>query len=310
MLLRSCAWSRAFLDQVWALDRYAEHPWWENAAVLDLLGYGREPARLVQPTSWLQRTKLIDPRWNSIELDRADPPAFVHRGFYDVTTRIRQVTGDLACTLGGADPLTAGWDRPARRITTLIDVRRREELPLFLNALDLTGTGAEVGVRKGHFSEHLLEHWDGDRLISIDAWRAAPSEEYVDISNVTQDEHDWNYSETRSRLQRFGARSEVWRKTSLEATSTLSRESLDFVYLDARHDEQSVREDLACWWPLLRPGGLIAGHDYLDGELPAGAFGVKSAVDAFFGTLGLPLHVTTDDVPWPSWIAIKPATAS
>jgi len=77
-----------------------------------------------------------------------------------------QVTGDLACALGGADPLTAGWDRPARRIASVADVARREEIPLLLNALKLTGTGIEVGVRKGHYSEHLLEHWRGEWLVS------------------------------------------------------------------------------------------------------------------------------------------------
>lgn len=128
VLLRSCDWSRAFLDEVWALDQYAEHPRWENAAVLDLLGYGLEPARLVEPTPWLKRTKLIDRRWNSIELDRSVHPAFVHRGFCDVRTRVRQVTGDLACALGSADPLTAGWDRPARRISTVTEVGRPEEV--------------------------------------------------------------------------------------------------------------------------------------------------------------------------------------
>lgn len=305
VLLRSCAWSRAFLDEVWALDRYAEHPWWENAAVLDLLGYGLEPARLVEPTPWLRRTKLIDGRWNNIEHDRSGQPAFVHRVAYDVHTRIRQVTGDLACALGSADPLTAGWDRPARRIKTVTDVRRREELPLLLNARGLTDIAVEVGVRKGHFSEHILDHWNGEKLVSVDPWRAEPLDEYIDISNVTQYEHDANHSETCWRLARFGPRSEVWRATGAEAIPALPAGCLDFVYLDARHDAQSVRRDLASWWPLVRPGGVIAGHDYLDGALPEGLFGVRSAVDAFFGELGLPVHATTDDAPWPSWLAIK-----
>lgn len=306
VLLRSCDWARAFLDEAWALEEYSEHAWWENAAVLELLGYGLEPARLVEPTPWLARTKLIDRRWNSVELDRADRPAFVHRGFYDVRTRMRQVTGDLACALGSADPLTAGWDRPAHRVETITDVCRREELPLLLNSLGLTGTGVEVGVRKGQFSEHILERWEGEKLISVDPWWAQPPDAYVDVSNVSQDEQDGNHAETCWRLARFGLRSEVWRRTGAEAVQALLAGSLDFVYLDARHDAQSVRDDLASWWPLVRAGGAIAGHDYLDGKLPEGVFGVRTAVDAFFGGLGLPVHVTTDDAPWPSWLAIKP----
>jgi hypothetical protein len=306
MLLRSCAWSRDFLRDVWALERYIEHPWWENAAVLDLLGYGLEPARLVEPTAHLRHTKIIDRRWNSIELDRPPVPAFVHRGFYDLGTRIRHVTGDLACTLGGADPLTAGHDRPARRIQRVTDVRRREEIPLLLNSLGLTRTGVEVGVRKGDYSEHLLQHWKGERLISVDPWRTEAPDDYRDVSNVTQDEHDLYYLQTCRRLARFGGRSEVRLETGAQAVATLPDGCLDFAYLDARHDADSVSEDLAQWWPVMRSGGVMAGHDYRDGVLPEGVFGVRSAVDRFFNELGVPVHATTDDAPWPSWLVVKP----
>jgi hypothetical protein len=307
VLLRSCAWSRDFLHDVWALERYIEHRPWENAAVLDLLGYGLEPARLVQPTPRLRRTKFIDRRWNSIELDRPESPAFVHRGFYDLRTRIRHVTGDLACALGSAEPLTAGRDRAARRIARVTDVHRREEIPLLLNSLGLTGTGVEVGVRKGDYSEHLLEYWKGEKLISVDPWRAEAPDDYRDVSNVSQDEHDVNHLGTCRRLARFGPRSKVWRKTGAEAVPAFPNGCLDLVYLDARHDADSVYDDLASWWPLVHPGGVIAGHDYLDGVLPEGVFGVRGAVDTFFSKLGVPVHATTDDAPWPSWLTVKPS---
>jgi hypothetical protein len=306
MLIHASDWSRAFLDEVWAREEYADHPWWENAAVLDLLGYGLDPARLVRPTKWLRDTRVIDPRWNSVEIDRAERPAFIHRGFYDARTRTRQITGDLQCVLGDADPLTAGRDRPARPVTTIEHVYRREEIPLLLNSLGLLGTGIEVGVRKGDFSEWLLEIWTGERLISIDPWQADAPERYVDISNVTQDEHDWNYEETRRRLARFGGRSEIWRSTGEDAAPSFPPECLDFVYLDARHDEASVLADLECWWPRIRRGGIMSGHDYLDGVLPEGDFGVRSAVDAFFGRLALEVRATMDDEAWPSWIVVKP----
>ena len=37
----------------------------------------------------------------------------------------------------------------------------------------------------------------------------------------------------------------------------------DFVYLDARHDYKGVVADLNAYWPLLRRGGIMAGHDYI-----------------------------------------------
>ncbi len=304
VLLRSCDWSRAFLDAVWASE-VNDHVWWENAAVLDLLGYALNPARLVTPTAWLKRTKFVDLRYNSIELDRAPTPAFVHRGFYSPARRTRQITADLQCALGRAHPMSAGWEIPARPIESVTDVRRREELPLLLNALGLTDSAVEVGVRKGHFSEWMLEHWHGGRLMAIDPWLAEPSG-YADISNVTQVEHDANHAETRRRVARFSERVQVWRATGAEAAQSFPQACLDFAYLHARHDEASVGDDLQTWWPIIRSGGVLAGHVYLDGMIAEGDFGVRSAVDAFFGELGLPVHATSDDEPWPSWIVRKP----
>jgi Methyltransferase domain len=188
----------------------------------------------------------------------------------------------------------------------------RGHLPELLNRRGLDGTGAEIGVKRGIFSEQILSVWRGDRLISVDPWLEAPGEEYVDTSNVSQDRHDQFYEEAARRLERFGDRSEIWRMTSVEAAARIAQNSLDFVYLDARHDYASVEEDLAHWFPKVRPGGIVAGHDYLDGQLAAGSFGVKSAVDEFFGRLGLAVSQTYGEPgppmgPPPSWVVEIPA---
>ena len=55
--------------------------------------------------------------------------------------------------------------------------------------------------------------------------------------------------------------------------------SLDAVFIDAGHDYQSVKADLQAWWPKVKPGGWIGGHDYGHPTFPD----VKRAVDEFFG---------------------------
>lgn len=57
-------------------------------------------------------------------------------------------------------------------------------------------------------------------------------------------------------------------KTQLQAS---------YVYLDAAHDRPSVAEDIALFWPLVTPGGVLLGDDYHP-DWP----GVKAAVDPFF----------------------------
>jgi len=188
---------------------------------------------------------------------------------------------------------------------SLARVPDRDEIPVVLNRRGLTGEGAEIGVKAGRFSDFLLKEWEGARLISIDPWLEAGADEYLDRANVAQDRHEQFFSETRERLAAHGPRSEIWRMTSLEAAALVPDASLDFVYIDARHDYGSVKGDLAAWFPKVRPGGIISGHDYADGRFAQGEFGVKRAVDEFFGARRLTVHATDGRPPvemFASWM--------
>jgi hypothetical protein len=188
-------------------------------------------------------------------------------------------------------------------------VPSRDELPALLNARGLVGRGAEIGVKTGKYSDELLGNWKGAELVSIDPWLEADPEDYVDRSNVPQDQHEQHYRETRERLAPYGDRSTIWRLTSVEAATKVEDQSFDFVYIDARHDYASVLEDLAAWCAKVRPGGIFAGHDYVDGDIPEGDFGVKSAVDEFFGARGIPVHGTEGPSAvesFPTWIVEVP----
>jgi hypothetical protein len=219
------------------------------------------------------------------------------------------------------------WKYTKRRVRTVYNLRHRhtyrrtlghvpsrDEIPALLNARNLVGSGAEIGVKTGKYSRHILSKWRGQKLLSIDPWLAADPADYVDRSNVSQEEFDENFAATTALLARFGARSEIWRTTSLDAAARIPDRSLDFVYIDARHDYESVKEDVRAWYPKVKSGGIIAGHDYVDGLLPQGDFGVKSAVDEFFAERGLPVHKTQGPSAvelFPSWLVeIPQAVAS
>lgn len=51
---------------------------------------------------------------------------------------------------------------------------------------------------------------------------------------------------------------------SVEVAAFLASEDtqLDIVFIDARHDYTSVTTDIRVWGPLVRPGGILCGHDY------------------------------------------------
>ncbi len=66
---------------------------------------------------------------------------------------------------------------------------------------------------------------------------------------------------------------------SIEAASQFADGSLDLVYIDGNHGYLDVLEDIAAWLPKVKPGGLLAGHDYDQIRRP----GVPRAVSEAMG---------------------------
>lgn len=194
--------------------------------------------------------------------------------------------------------------RPTYR-RSLSFIVARDELPLVLNSRGLLGIGVEVGVHRGEFSECILERWRGRRLISVDAWSAELDPAGGAILGG-QAGYDELLREARERLARFGERSEILRLPSVEAAELVPTGSLDFVYVDAAHDLESVRADLEAWFPQLRPGGLLCGHDYFDGDRLGSPYGVASAVEAFCGERWLMATTTLREAPEQSWFIEVP----
>lgn len=176
----------------------------------------------------------------------------------------------------------------------------RKEAGYWLNWLGLAGDGVEVGVFRGEFSRVLLRTWRCASLLSVDPWREFPQTEYVDACNMSQSEHDANYRDTVERLRPFGKRSRILKATSMEAAANIASASLAFVYLDAQHHYEAVRDDIDLWHSKVKPGGVLGGHDYLDGVLDSGRYGVKKAVDEFAAANGYAV-VLTQERDWPSW---------
>ena len=183
---------------------------------------------------------------------------------------------------------------------------RQHHLPVLLRHLRLHGEGVEIGVLTGYFSENILSWSRLSCLHSVDPWREFGSD-YHDIANTAQAEHDRKYEETRRRLAKYGKRSHIMRMTSEEASKHFQNHALDFVFIDANHSYEAVRDDIRFWWPKLKSGGIFAGHDYLDGEIPEGTFGVKKAVDEFVQSHRLTLFVVEEK--WPTWYLQKPLSA-
>jgi hypothetical protein len=193
-------------------------------------------------------------------------------------------------------------------------MKARKELGKILEELNFT-TGVEVGVSQGNFAAEILTEWKSCKTYKlIDLW--AHQENYIDVSNVKNSEFIEFFNRTKMTLKPWQNITEYYRMYSTEAAKQIQTESLDFAYIDARHDYCGVMEDLEAYWPLVKPGGIMAGHDYhsndevkrqdwslcLDGRRIQSA--VKGAVNDFFIPKGYTISVTYNEPMqnWFTWI--------
>ena len=186
----------------------------------------------------------------------------------------------------------------------------RDDLGFALNALLPNATTfVEVGVQHGNFAQLILNTWKSlTTYIAIDSWTAWPSNIYYDIANNVQSIHDNIYLQFLLDIEKYGEKVSVIKMDSLAAAELFTNESVDMVYLDAMHHYFAVKRDIETWWPKIRPGGCLSGHDYVLDVFHSTIFSVKPAVDEFARSQGLLVLSTQDEnIPaYPSWFLFKP----
>lgn len=180
-------------------------------------------------------------------------------------------------------------------------MNRIELLDLIFSKLK-GGVGVEVGTFKGQYSKEILKRWNGT-LYMVDVWNEL-GDEYIDSSNHKNFEGGV-YGECMNNIKGFEEHGIMVRATSKKASEMFQDNSLDFVYIDANHAYDFVKEDIQLWYPKVKRGGWVMGHDYLlmnwnntpfaengidkhiwvddggDNHNYAGLFGVNPAVDEF-----------------------------
>lgn len=119
--------------------------------------------------------------------------------------------------------------------------------------------GAEIGVHKGQFSELLCQENPQTTVYSIDPWKEFRRHTSIQKQRWL-DEH---YEEARARLSKY-SNSVIVRKTSTEAALECPHNSLDWVYIDGAHDFDNAMMDIILWSKNVKPGGVVAGHDWCE----------------------------------------------
>lgn len=160
--------------------------------------------------------------------------------------------------------------------------------------------GAEIGVCDGIYSEKLMENIPGLVLYGIDP--------YMEYHGYPKERIEGKLLQAVNRLSKHPSYYLLISK-SLEAAKTFPDGSLDFVFIDGAHDYESVKADIQAWYPKVRQGGIVSGHDYYQGK--SGGMGVIQAVDEFVAEKGEELQTTEWDMEayvddrQPDWYFVK-----
>lgn len=143
--------------------------------------------------------------------------------------------------------------------------------------------GAEIGVERGHFTEQLLAAFPALHMLAVDPWQ--PEGDFADWPMLKI------AAEFKRRIEPYENRVTVMHMTSVAAAKQVADASLDFVFIDADHNYESVKQDIEAWQPKVKPGGLLMGHDFSP-KYP----GVGDAVTAAFPVFAV------DPFSWVWWV--------
>eukprot|EP00747_Dinoflagellata_sp_TGD_P179467 gnl/TRDRNA2_/TRDRNA2_30317_c0_seq1.p1 gnl/TRDRNA2_/TRDRNA2_30317_c0~~gnl/TRDRNA2_/TRDRNA2_30317_c0_seq1.p1 ORF type:complete len:542 (-),score=83.02 gnl/TRDRNA2_/TRDRNA2_30317_c0_seq1:181-1806(-) len=151
----------------------------------------------------------------------------------------------------------------------------------------------EIGVHRGRTSQFLLEALPSLQWIGVDAY----------AEDVYGDRGDALFAKVSEQFSAFGSRAHLVRESSKIAWNIsngpvlgVEPGSLDLLFVDGDHARSTTRADLEAWSRLVRPGGIVAGHDIFNPVTD----GVTEAVLELLGEIDVPLHFATDHTFW--WI--------
>lgn len=138
----------------------------------------------------------------------------------------------------------------------------------------------EVGSFRG-LSAWCVAH-TAAHVTCIDTFRAG-------TNGQSQQPEQTTYAEFCRNLAPFWGKVTCLPFSSEEAAEKIPEAAtFDVIFIDAMHTYEDVLADIKRWWPRVRPGGVLAGHDYAHDHFP----GVKQAFDEFFGHPSEP-HIVT-----------------
>jgi hypothetical protein len=77
-ICRSMPKTFEMLHHIWTSTQYVDHRWWEQAALMQLIGHSPDSSTSPVETRYTPYVRFIDREWNSRYSDRAENPVIYH----------------------------------------------------------------------------------------------------------------------------------------------------------------------------------------------------------------------------------------
>jgi hypothetical protein len=160
----------------------------------------------------------------------------------------------------------------------------------------LIEVGCYLGKSTAYMGQKIKESGKRLTFYAIDSWDEATYGNWAGYLQSTSDKpspmpsedltaHRHLYAAFKYAMLACGVMSAAgptpvhpFRDTSLHAAEVFRNNRMSFIFIDANHSYEAVLADIKAWKPLVKPGGLLAGHD-LCSQWP----GVEKAVREVFG---------------------------
>lgn len=174
----------------------------------------------------------------------------------------------------------------------------------YINELGKNLVVAEIGVAFGLNMINTIDKCSIVKYIAIDPHQAyqdwGPDVSYGAMSEQTMSRVGDKFLEN---LEAYDKKHVVQyiKKTSDDAKDDIKDESLDFLFIDGNHATDFVYSDCVNYWPKIKKGGIMSGHDW-DGAP------VKEGVRRFLDKVGIDeskLTVVYNRNTPPCWMIIK-----
>lgn len=195
------------------------------------------------------------------------------------------------------NPRFKHFDFPREHLPTVVVDTLADRKPL---------TVLEVGVEYGGYLDIYYPQFEPhvEKFYLVDLWQTEGNDDHF---TKFEDRVEQGYARVK-KLYGDNPKVEMCKGASVERAKDFEDEFFDYIYIDADHTKEAVLQDLNAWYPKVKKGGIIAGHDtYCDpNNVSYEFFDVEGALEEFFGPEEQEQIHMTNEYAYKTWVYIKP----